>query len=247
MKHSIGTLSSLSGVSVRALHYYDQIGLLHPSEVAESGYRYYDDAAVERLWQILFYRELEFPLRDIGEILSSPDFDRVRALEEHRSLLLQKRERLDGLIELVSNALKGEQNMEFQPFDTSKIDALREQYAAEAKARWGESEAYKESNRQESCRTDADRSAIQKESEDIFRAFAALVGESASDTRVQSLVLRWQAFISKHHYNCTNEILAGLGQMYVGDERFLQNIDAFGAGTAKLMSDAISVYCKNAG
>ncbi len=246
MKHSIGTLSSLSGVSVRTLHYYDQIGLLHPSEVAESGYRYYDEAAVERLWQILFYRELEFPLRDIGAILSSPDFDKVHALEEHRTLLLQKRERLDGLIELVSNALKGEQNMEFQPFDTSKIDELREQYAAEAKARWGESDAYKQSARREAGRTESDHDTIQKESEGIFRAFAALVGESASDARVQSLVQRWQAFISNHYYNCTNEILAGLGQMYVADERFLQNIDTFGAGTAKLMSDAIAVYCKNA-
>jgi DNA-binding transcriptional MerR regulator len=99
MKHSIGALSRLSGVSVRALHHYDQIGLLHPCEVAKSGYRYYDGANVERLWQILFYRELGFSLRDIKTILSSPDFDRVRALEEHQTLLLQKRKRLDGLIE----------------------------------------------------------------------------------------------------------------------------------------------------
>ena len=91
MRHSIGSLSKLSGVSIRALHHYDQIGLLQPSEVAESGYRYYDDAAVERLWQILFYRELGFPLAEIGEILSSPSFDRERALTEHRNLLVQKR------------------------------------------------------------------------------------------------------------------------------------------------------------
>jgi len=243
MKHSIGALSRLSGVSVRALHYYDQLGLLRPSEVAETGYRYYDDAAVERLWQILFYRELGFPLREIDAILASPNFDRARALEEHRTLLLQKRERLDGLIDLVSNALKGEQNMEFQPFDTSKIDKLREQYAAEAKARWGESEAYRESTRREAKRTDADRDAIQRESEDIFRAFAALIGESPSDARVQSLVRRWQSFITERYYPCTNEILAGLGLMYVRDERFQSNIDSFGAGTAKLMGDAIAIYC----
>jgi DNA-binding transcriptional MerR regulator len=245
MKHSIGALSGLSGVSVRALHYYDQIGLLQPSEVAETGYRYYDDHAVERLWQILFYRELGFSLRDIGVILSSPDFDKARALEEHRTLLLQKRDRLDGLIDLVSNALKGERTMEFEPFDTSKIDALREQYAAEAKERWGESEAYQESARRDAGRTKADRDAIQQASEDVIRAFAALVGVNASDARVQSLVQRWQSFITAHYYNCTNEILAGLGQMYVADERFQNNLDAFGAGTAKLMSDAIAVYCKN--
>ena len=141
MRHSIGSLSKLSGVSIRALHHYDQIGLLQPSEVAQSGYRYYDDAAVERLWQILFYRELDFPLGEIAQILSSPAFDRNRALMEHRNLLLQKRERLNRLIELVSNAMKGETNMEFKPFDTSEIDALREQYAEEAKARWGNTEA----------------------------------------------------------------------------------------------------------
>ena len=147
MKRTIGALSKLSGVSIRALHYYDEIGLLHPSEIADSGYRYYDEKAVERLWQILFYRELDFPLSDIAEILASPEFDRARALEEHRTLLLQKRERLDGLITLVSNALKGETAMEFKPFDTSKIDELRDQYAEEAKARWGNTDAYRESAR----------------------------------------------------------------------------------------------------
>lgn len=135
--------------------------------------------------------------------------------------------------------------MEFEPFDTSKIDALREQYAAEAKERWGESEAYQESARRDAGRTKADRDAIQQASEDVIRAFAALVGVNASDARVQSLVQRWQSFITAHYYNCTNEILAGLGQMYVADERFQNNLDAFGAGTAKLMSDAIAVYCKN--
>jgi DNA-binding transcriptional MerR regulator len=104
--------------------------------VTDAGYRYYDDTAIERLWQILFYRELDFPLRDIAEILSSPGFDRMRALSKHRALLLQKRDRLDKLIELVSNAMKGETTMEFKPFDTGELDAMREQYAEEAKARW---------------------------------------------------------------------------------------------------------------
>lgn len=245
MRLSIGSLSKLSGVSIRALHHYDQIGLLQPSEVAESGYRYYDDAAIERLWQILFYRELDFPLSEIGEILDSPSFDRNRALTEHRNLLTQKRERLDRLIELVSNAMKGEQNMEFKPFDTSEIDALREQYAEEAKARWGNTDAYRESTKRAAQWTEADKKRMEAESGDIFSGFAALVGTDPADARVQELVARWKAFISQSYYNCTNEILAGLGQMYIADERFMKNIDKFGAGTAKLMSDAIAVYCKN--
>ncbi|MDP3446977.1 MAG: MerR family transcriptional regulator [Eubacteriales bacterium] len=243
MRLSIGALSRLSGVSVRALHHYDQIGLLQPSEVAESGYRYYDSAAIERLWQILFYRELDFPLNEISQILSSPAFDRERALTEHRSLLLQKRERLDRLIELVSNAMKGETTMEFQPFDTSEIDALREQYAEEAKARWGNTEAYRESTKRAAKWTEADKARLQKQSDEIFSAFAALVGTGSADARVQALVTRWKAFISERYYNCTDEILAGMGQMYVADERFTKNIDKYGAGTAKLMSEAIAVYC----
>lgn len=245
MRLSIGALSRLSGVSIRALHHYDQIGLLQPSEVAESGYRYYDDAAIERLWQILFYRELDFPLAEIGEILDSPSFDRNRALTEHRNLLTQKRERLDRLIELVSNAMKGEQNMEFKPFDTSEIDALREQYAEEAKARWGNTDAYRESTKRAAQWTEADKQRMEAESGEIFSGFAALVGTDPADARVQALVARWKAFISQSYYNCTNEILAGLGQMYIADERFMKNIDKFGAGTAKLMSDAIAVYCRS--
>ena len=243
MRLSIGALSRLSSVSIRALHHYDQIGLLQPSEVAASGYRYYDDAAIERLWQILFYRELDFPLGDIVEILSSPAFDKNRALKEHLSLLTQKRDRLDRLIDLVSNAMKGETNMEFKEFDTSEIDALREQYAEEAKARWGNTEAYRESAKRAAKWTEADKKRLEAQSGEIFSGFAALVGTDPADTRVQALVTRWKAFISESYYDCTDEILAGLGQMYVADERFMKNIDQYGAGTAKLMSDAIAVYC----
>jgi len=245
MRLSIGSLSKLSGVSIRALHHYDQIGLLQPSEVAESGYRYYDDAAIERLWQILFYRELDFPLAEIGEILDSPSFDRNRALTEHRNLLTQKRERLDRLIELVSNAMKGEQNMEFKPFDTSEFDAMRDQYAEEAKARWGNTDAYRENQKRAAKWTDADKARFQKESGEIFSAFAGLVGTDPGDARVQEQVARWQAHITANYYECSNEALACIGQMYMDDERFMKNIDKFGAGTAKLMSDAIAVYCKN--
>lgn len=243
MRLSIGSLSKLSGVSVRALHHYDQIGLLQPSEVAKSGYRYYDDAAIERLWQIMFYRELEFPLNEIGEILSSPAFDKNRALAEHRNLLTQKRARLDRLIELVSSAMKGETTMEFKPFDNSAFEAQREQYAEEAKARWGNTQAYRESVKRAAQWTEADKARLQKESNEIFSGFAALVGTDPADERVQAMVKRWKAFISQSYYDCTNEILAGLGQMYLADERFMKNLDQFGAGTAKLMSDAIAAYC----
>ena len=244
MRYSIGSLSRLSGVSIRALHHYDKLGLLQPSEVAQSGYRYYDDAAAEKLWQILFYRELDFPLNEIAQILKSPAFDRDRALAEHRNLLVQKRERLDRLIALISNAMKGETTMEFKPFDTSEIDALRNQYTEEAKARWGSTEAYRESTRRVAKWTPEDKAKMEAKSGEIFSAFAALAGSDPASAQAQALVTRWKAFISESYYDCTNEILAGLGQMYVADERFTKNIDKFGAGTAQLMSEAIAVYCK---
>lgn len=134
--------------------------------------------------------------------------------------------------------------MEFKPFDTSEIDALREQYAEEAKARWGNTEAYRESTKRAAKWTEADKAAMAAKSGKIFSAFAALVGSDPASAAVQSLVASWKAFISESYYSCTNEILAGLGQMYVADERFTKNIDQYGAGTAKLMSDAIAIYCK---
>lgn len=134
--------------------------------------------------------------------------------------------------------------MEFKPFDTSEIDALREQYAAEAKARWGDTQAYRESAKRAAQWTEADKAKLKKESAEIFAAFAALVGTDPAHAQVQALVSRWKAFVSESYYDCTDEILAGLGQMYIADERFAKNIDKFGAGTAQLMSEAIAVYCK---
>ena len=133
--------------------------------------------------------------------------------------------------------------MEFKPFDTGEIDKLREQYAAEAKARWGGSDAYRESEARESKRSKADQAQVFAQSGEIFAAFAGLVGTTPANAEVQSLVQRWQAFITANYYDCTNEILAGLGQMYVADVRFTQNIDRYGAGTAELMSQAIAIYC----
>jgi hypothetical protein len=139
--------------------------------------------------------------------------------------------------------MKGESTMEFKPFDTSEIDTLRNQYAEEAKARWGNTEAYRESAKRAAKWSEADKAAMEAKSGEIFSGFAALVGTDPADARVQAQVARWKAFINENYYDCTDEILAGLGQMYVADERFMSNIDNFGAGTARLMSDAIAVYC----
>ena len=132
----INEVAKLTGVTVRTLHYYDEIGLLKPSEVTEAGYRLYDSTALETLQQILFFRELDFSLNDIKEIMTNPNYDKANALTKHRELLLQKRNRIDDLIVLVDSTLKGESDMSFKQFDMTEFEAMKEKYSAEVKERW---------------------------------------------------------------------------------------------------------------
>lgn len=243
MKLQIGELAKLSGVSVRTLHYYDEIGLLKPSELTEAGYRFYDDASLARLQQILFFRELDFPLREIQRILSSPNYDRDRALRRQKDLLRLKKERLERLIGLVDATLKGGNRMSFQEFDNREYETARDRYAQEAKERWGGTGAYEESERKTAQYSGEDWKRIGAESAEIFSAFAARMDSRPEDPEVQALVVRWQEHISGHFYTCTKEILRGLGQMYVADERFRRNIDREKEGLAQFIADAIAVYC----
>ena len=137
----INQVAALTGVTVRTLHYYDKIGLLKPSQVTEAGYRLYDGAALGKLQQILFFKELDFPLSDIKEIMTDPRYDKKEALLKQKELLLQKRDRLDGLIKLVENTIKGDMDMSFQEFDMTDIETAKSRYAAEVKRRWGTTSA----------------------------------------------------------------------------------------------------------
>ncbi|HDK7155374.1 TPA: MerR family transcriptional regulator [Clostridium botulinum] len=128
---TVKQVSNLTGISVRALHYYDEIGLLKPSEITESGYRLYDDEALKTLQQILFFKELDIPLKDVKEIMSSPYFDKMKALKNQKKLLLLKRKRLNGLIELINKTLKGESTMNFKEFDMSEYYNVLEEFKTE--------------------------------------------------------------------------------------------------------------------
>jgi len=241
----INALAKLSGVTVRTLHYYDEIGLLSPTEVTKAGYRVYDETALAILQQILFFRELDFRLAEIKELLHSPTFDRTEALRHHKSLLLQKRQRLEGLISLVDRTIKGDESMSFKEFDISEIEMAKQKYAAEAKERWGGSLAFAESEKRTAAYGKEDWRAIDDESKEIMVAFAKHVDDDPAAVEVQHLVRQWQEYISRRFYPCTIEILQGLGQMYTCDERFKKYIDQHGAGSATLMSKAIAIYCAN--
>lgn len=154
-----------------------------------------------------------------------------------------KKERLERIISLVDDALKGENNMSIKEFDNSEYNTIKNEYAKEAEERWGNTDAYAQSVKKTSSYSKEKWDEVNDESNSIFADFAKCRDLAPSDERVQALVQKWKDFISKSYYQCSNEILAGLGLMYVNDERFTANLDKFGVGTAKLMSDAIAIYC----
>lgn len=241
----IKEFAKLTGVSVRTLHYYDEIGLLKPAFIDEqNGYRDYDENSLGRMVEILFYRELDFSLKSILEILSSPDYDKAAAIRKQKELLTLKKERLERLISALDEAEKGEIPM--NTFNNNEYETARKQYAEEARQRWGNTDAYKESE-QKSVDYSADKwNDVNAGLNAVLAEFAAAIKDGATpeSETAQSLVKNLQQYITDNFYTCTNEILAGLGQMYVADERFKTNIDKNGAGTAEFISEAIRIYCK---
>lgn len=242
-KMKINKVAKLTGVTVRTLHYYDEIGLLHPYEITEAGYRLYNTESLEKLQQILFFRELDFELNQIKEIMSDPNYDKMLALAKHKELLIKKKERLDKLIELADSALKGEINMSFKEFDKSEFEKSKEKYAQEVKERWGHTSAYTQSQEKTKNYDGAKWQSIQEGIASVFRKFADIKNTKPDSDEAQGLVKEWKELISSNFYDCTNEILMSLGQMYVQDERFTENIDQYGEGTAEFISKAIEVYC----
>ena len=235
--------SRLAGVSVRTLQYYDKIGLLRPSGYTDSGYRLYDDAALEKLQQILLFRELEVPLKEIKEILSSPDFDRHRALKQQIELLTMKKEHLENLIHFARGLQSiGVRNMDFSVFDTKKMD----EYAKRAKEQWGKTPEYEEYERKTKERTPDEEKEVEQQLMRLFAEFGELKDHNSASPKVQGQVRKLQNFISEYFYKCTKEILSSLGQMYAGGGEMTQNIDKMGGkGTAVFVAKAIQTYCKN--
>ena len=240
---TVNEVSKLTGVSIRTLQYYDKIGLLHPAEYTEAGYRLYDDTALERLQQILLFKELEFPLKDIEKILKSPDFDRGKAIRQQIELLTLKKEHLEKLIDFARELQKtgGNKTMDFSAFDTKKMN----EYAAKAKAEWGDTAAYKEYEANSNNRSKEKENELWKNMMGIFKEFGNIKSSNPESEDAQTLVQKLQDYITDNFYKCTNEILSGLGKMYSSGGDFTKNIDAAaGEGTAEFASKAIAVYCK---
>ncbi len=239
---TVNEVSKLTKVSIRTLQYYDKIGLLKPTNFTQSGYRLYDDTALETLQQVLLFRELEFPLKEIKQIIEQPDFDRKRALEQQIEMLTMKKEHLDNLINFARGIKAiGGKTMDFSAFDTSKIDA----YSKQAKEQWGNTAAYKEYEEKAKQRTNDEDGVIANEFMQLFGEFGAMKSLDPKEDIVQVQVKKLQDYITKTFYNCTNEILSGLGKMYAGGGEFTDNIDGVGGvGTAEFTDKAIQIYCE---
>lgn len=245
MEYTVKAAADFAGITVRTLHHYDEIGLLKPSRLSPSGYRLYTMDDLERLQQIMFFRELGLDLRAIKDILSGPDFDRRSALLRHKELLVAKEERIRRLIRSIDRTLDsiergipmGEKDL-FAGFDQTK-------YEEEARQRWGGSKEYEESVRKVSEYTKEDWVAIQTETGQVLRGLAALMEEDPADPGVQDLVRRHHKIINDWFYTCSTCIYRSLADTYAEDERFAQNYERVRPGLAEFMRRAMHVYCDN--
>lgn len=230
-----------TGVSVRTLHYYDQVGLLHPTRVTEAGYRLYDEEAVERLYFILLYRELGFSLKEIMEILNASDYDRNRILEQQARLLEAKKQHIQNLIFLTRGIkMSGVRNMSFKGFDPKKLD----EYTAQAKVIWGNTRAYQESLEKAKDRSPEETSALGNQVMDLFAQLGRIKDLEPGCAEAQAWAAQLQSFFTQHFYNCTDEILQGLGDVYAGGGTMTENIDAAGGqGTGAFAREVIRIYC----
>ena len=239
---TVAQVSRLTGISVRTLHHYDAIGLLKPSRIRDAGYRLYDETALKRLQTILLFRELEFPLKQIKVILESAEFDPMEALTDQIRMLELKREHLDQVIAHARNIQEtGVISMNFKEFDTKKMDS----YAAQAKEKWGNTDAYRESQQKAAGKTKEQQMETAAELMDIFRQMGQIRQSDPAGAEALEMVQKLQAFITEHYYNCTKQILMGLGQMYAAGGEMTDNINnAGGEGTAQFAGEAIVHDCK---
>jgi DNA-binding transcriptional MerR regulator len=244
MTYTIKKIADLAGVTTRTIRYYDEIGLLQPASTGENGYRYYDHTSLLRLQQILFFRELDVPLKDIRLIMNHPRFDLLEALEDHRKSLQERAKRLDKLIETVGKTIdniKGDNHMTdkayFEGFDET-------QYEDEARERWGHTPQYAESQRKWKSYTQDEKEAIKAEGGEItLRMVGQDPNASPNDPGIQAAIGDYYAYLNKYFYTCEVSFLRNLADMWVADPRFAINYERIREGGAHFVRDAVHLYC----
>lgn len=249
MEYTVQKLGKLAGVSTRTLRYYDEIGLLKPARINSSGYRIYGAREVDRLQQILFYRELGVSLESIRDIVTAPSFDGSNALREHHDKLLQKREQLNQLIANVEKTLavtEGRTTMsdkeKFEGFKKAMIDENEKKYGKEIREKYG-NDTVEKSNQKVKNMTKEQYEEVTKLSEELTEKLSAAfktgnpageLAQEAADLHRKWLCYYWDSYSKEAH--------AGVAQMYVDDERFTAYYDKEQPGTAKFLRDAVLIY-----
>jgi DNA-binding transcriptional MerR regulator len=247
----VGEVARLAHVTVRALHHYDRIGLLHPSGRSEAGYRQYTEQDLERLQTVLLYKELGFGLGEVRDLLAEPGFDRREALRAQRAQLALRSGRLDAMLALIDKTLAAidegipmERNDMFEVFG----DFDPAEHEAEAEARWGDTKAHQESARRTRRYTKDDWKRFKTESDAVNGTLATLMDEgvAADDPRAMDAAERHRLLIDAWFYPCPRDMHVQLGRMYVQDPRFAANYEKVRAGMARYVCDAIAANAARA-
>lgn len=246
MSYTVQQLADLASISVRTLHHYDEIGLLTPARSAKNDYREYGEPELLRLQQILFFRELEFPLEDIKVILDKPEFDVAIALKDHRELLTLKQKRLGDLLETIDKTLAHVTTK--TPMDDKDMyggftKEEMERYAAEAKQRWGHTDAYKQSAERTKHFTKDDYKRIAKEGDNLMKRIAAHIKDDPASDAVQELIAEHFNNL-RTFYEPSIELYRGLGNMYADDARFRAYFEKHHKNLPEFMRDAMEVFCE---
>lgn len=238
---TIKEVSKLCGVTTRTLHYYDEIGIFKPSLINESGYRLYSEDSLIKLQEILFFKELDFSLKEIKNIVENPSYDRKYALNMQKEILIKKKNRIEDLIKLIDNNITNDVILGLEKFKEEEINLMKDNYKKEVKERWGNTLEYKEFKEKGYSNNDNER--FKEEIEGIFKRFKDAVKFGEDSKEAQDLVKVWHDYINNNFYTCSKEVLSNLGDMYVYDERFKNNIDKDYEGLSEFINKAIKVYC----
>ena len=244
MSHTVGSVARMAGITVRTLHHYDEIGLLSPGDRSDAGYRRYDDADLERLQRILFFRELGFALDEIKTVMTDGGTDASAHLARQHEMLLERIARLKGMAAAVEKAMEARtMGINLTPEERFEVfgDFNPDEYTAEGEERWGGTDAYRESARRTASYTKADWERMKAESaEPVNQLTSAMrAGLGADSPEAMDGAEAHRQHISRWFYDCTTEIHVGLAEMYVADPRFTATYEKIAPGLAHYLHDAI--------
>lgn len=244
MRHTVGEVARLTGVTVRTLHHYDEIGLLAPSARTTAGYRRYAEPDLDRLQHILAYRALGFPLDRIADLLDDPAADMLSHLRRQHRILSERRDHTERMLSALEHMMEAHQmGYQLTPEERFEVfgDFNPEDHAAEAERRWGDSDAFRQSHARTSGYTKEDWLTIKREAEENTQRLTAAMraGTPAASAEVMALAEEHRQQISRWYYDCTYEVHRGLGQMYVDDPKFNATYEGIAAGLAVYLRDAI--------